>query len=387
MSKLLKIALNTSRSMAIPIFNFLIAMIGVSYLGKAFWGEMVQLLLWIYFIAFLTNFGNKDYLLRSYSENPSKINTLFGTVLFTRSVFLIFSLLFFFFFPVEIALWSLLLTIFIFLYQSLESLVIYKQTFLVQLIAEIIGFTIITITLIYTENLQIETLLKIYSLSFFIKLIIVLSSLKIDYSQVKFQFSKDSLLKLTPFFLIGFSGWLVSKIDLYLVTIFLPKEQLASYQLLITAFLMIQAFAGFIMYPFSKHIYRLNNKSIKKIKQILQLASIPIIGVSTFIIWYVFEQKIQLNLQTELYYLGAILSVPVYFYIVDVFQLFKNGKENTIMKINFTIALLNLILIVFLVQLFKLKGVLISMIISQFTLLILYKRSAVITNGNLKKIK
>lgn len=373
MSKLLKIILNIARSLAMPIFNFLIAIVGVKYLGKENWGDFIQVLLWIYFVVFIANFGNKDFLLRLYSKNPSAIYSHFSKSFFSRIVFLSLAVVLFFFFPIKIALLSFLLSILIYSYQSLESLVIFKQKFLAQLIAETVGFTIILGFIFHKMPLDTTTLLTAYCIAFLLKFTIVIVALKIDFKQFEFRFSKDQIKPLIPFFLIGFSGWLASKIDLYVVNLLLPKTQLATYQLLITAFLMLQAFAAYIIYPFTKHLYRLNNISIIKIKKILYAISLPLISFCTLLIWFVFEYFVKLNLNINLYILGAFSALPIFFFIVDIIQFYKNGEEKKVMYINFATAIISLILTFILIPIYGIKGALLSVVITQYLLLILYK--------------
>lgn len=373
MNKLFKIILNIARSIAVPIFNFLIAIIAVKYLGKENWGNFIQILLWIYFVAFISNFGNKDYLLRKYSENPSRIYTNFSVAFVTRSIFLLSSLLLILFFSVKIALLSMLLSILIFAYQSLESLVLYKQKFGIQLIAEIAGFSVIIGFIFLKKEVTTDVILIAYCLSFLLKFLLVFSNLKISFYSLEIRFSKKLIQTLIPFFLIGLSGWLASKIDLYVVTILLTKSELASYQLLITAFLMLQAFAAFIMYPFSKHIYRLNKKSVLKLKKILMLVSLPIISICTIIIWCILELIVKLNLNFDLYILGGLSALPIFFFMVDIFELYKQKKEKIVMYINFIVAFISLLLTLLLIPIYGLKGAMLSVVISQYLLVILYK--------------
>ena len=376
MNKLLKIILNISRSLAVPVFNFLIAIIGINYLGKENWGDFIQILLWIYVVVFIANFGNKDWLLREYSKNPSKIYEQFSIAFVSRSVFLTLSLILLFFFSPKLALISILLSVTIYFYQSLESLVIYKQQFLAQLIAEIIGFILISSFIFYYKNNpKKETLLLLYSIAFLLKFMIVFWALKIDLKQTKFQFSKAQLKQLLPFFLIGFSGWLSSKVDLYVVNSYFTddKSQLAEYQLLITAFLMLQAFSAMIIYPFSKHLFRLPEKAIKKIKRLLIVVSFPLVIIGSFSIWYVFEIMLALNIDRELYIVGGLASFPIYFFIIDIIIFYKNKNERKVMYINFFAAIFKFVLSLILISNYGVLGVLMTVLISNYLLLVLYK--------------
>ena len=136
MRKYLKIVSNIFRSFSLPIFSFTLSILGIRFFGKQNWGEFIFVLTIINFFAFLGNYGNKDFLLRKYSTNPSNIITYFSTSFSTRIVLLLVSLSLFFLVPNTIALLSILLIFLIYTYQSFDSLIIYHQRFLYQLIAE-----------------------------------------------------------------------------------------------------------------------------------------------------------------------------------------------------------------------------------------------------------
>jgi len=373
MPKYYKIILNIARSLAVPCFNFLIAVIGVKYLGKNNWGDFIQILLWIYFIAFIANFGNKDFLLREFSKSPASLDKSFFSNLLSRSLLLTLSLILLLFFPLKTALLSILLIILIFIYQSLESLVIYNQKFLAQLISEIVGFGVIIGTIFFTNEINTDVLIYSYCLAFLLKIVIVLPSLKLNFISPEFKFSTSQFQLTFPFFLIGLSGWLSSKVDLYLVNIILPKEELAEYQLIITAFLLLRSLAALIIYPFTKHIYRLQRKTIKKISRLLFIVSAPLVIIGTFLIWFIFEKIVLLNVSIDLYILGALSSLPYYFFIIDIFLFYKNKNETKVMYVNFSAAILNFILAILLIPNYGITGALIGVMLTQYITLFMYK--------------
>lgn len=373
MPKYYKIILNIARSLAVPGFNFLIAIIGVKYLGKNNWGDFIQILLWIYFVAFIANFGNKDFLLREFSKSPASLDRTFFLNLISRSLLLTLSFILLLFFPLKTALFSILLVLLLFIHQSLESLVIYNQKFFTQLVSEIVGFSVIIGVIFFTNEVNTDILILSYCLAFILKIAIVLPSLKLNFNALEFKFSPDQFQLTLPFFLIGLSGWLSSKIDLYLVNIMLPKTELAEYQLLITAFLLLRSLAALIIYPFTKHIYRLQRKTIKKINRILVIASAPLVIMGTLLIWFVFEKIILLNVSIDLYILGALSSLPYYFFIIDIFLFYKNKKETKVMYVNFSAAMLNFILAMLLIPNYGITGALIGVMFTQYVVLFIYK--------------
>ena len=178
MKKLKPVLLNIIRGYATSVFNFLIALYGIKTYGKENWGEVVALLLWIFFVVFFSNWGNQEYLLRKYSRNPSNIFALYAKNLFSRSSLLIVSFLIFLFFPLQIALLAWLLIVLMFFYNSFNSLIIYHQKFGEQLFAECVGALIIWYA-IFSFPFHISTVLMAYCIAFSLKLIYLTIDLKL----------------------------------------------------------------------------------------------------------------------------------------------------------------------------------------------------------------
>lgn len=373
MRKLILIGVNTLQGFANPAFNFIIVVLGVRFFGKENWGTLINIMLWVFFCSFILTWGNRDYLLRIYSNNPSKIYKAFFSNLLSRSLLIPFTLLLFIFFSIEVATLSILLILVIFLYNSLNTLVVYYQKFKAQLIAEIIGFSCLLFSIFYIDTFDLTLFLKIYTSVFIIKLIAL--SLQLNFWKETFQatLSLNEFKQGFPFFILGLSGWLISKIDIYLVGFFLDNGQLSEYQLLITAFLMLQALAAFITIPFTKHIYRLPNHVVKKVKQKLYFVSIPLSISGGFIIWLIMEYFIKLSFSYTYYIVGVLIALPCFFYTINIMELLKCHKENKIIYFNFIGLLINSCLVLLLIKPYAILGVLISVCITQWAILLCYK--------------
>ncbi|MFK7750512.1 MAG: lipopolysaccharide biosynthesis protein [Kordia sp.] len=373
MRRLLTIGINTIQGFANPAFNFLIVVFGVKIFGKTEWASLINVMIWVFFISFIFGWGNRDHLLRAYSKNPSKMYDAFFSNLLSRSLLVPFSAIFLFFFPAPIALWAIVLICLQFLYNSLSTLVIYHQKFGTQLIAEIIGFGIIFGSIFYFKTFHLERFLQIYVIATFIKLIALSVQLKFWKESFSAKVSLHEFKVGLPFFILGLSGWLASKIDIYTVDFHLEKSQLAEYQLLITAFLMLQALAAYITIPFTKHIYRLPAKVVQKIKYKLYAVSIPLTILGGFTIWFIMEYLVKLGFSYEYYIVGGFIALPCYFYSLNIMELMKNHQERAIIYISFFTFFVNISLILLLIETYEIFGVLLSVAISQWVVLLVYK--------------
>ncbi|WP_044400339.1 lipopolysaccharide biosynthesis protein [Lacinutrix sp. Hel_I_90] len=373
MRRLKLIGVNTIQGFANPAFNFLIVVFGIKTFGKTDWASLINVMLWVFLVTFILGWGNRDHLLRKYSEEPGKMYHAFFSNFLSRSLLLPFSLLFFLFFPVTIAFWAMLLVILTFTYASLSTLVIYHQKFSAQLLAEIVAFTIIFGCIFYFKSFNLETFLKVYTTAIATKLIVLSAQMNFWEESFSAKISIQEFRAGSPFFILGLSGWLMSKVDIYMVDFYLEKSQLAEYQLLITAFLMLQALAAYITIPFTKHVYRLSDEILQKIKYKLYYIALPLTILGGFSIWLIMEYFVKLDLSYVYYLVGALFALPCYFYTLNIIELMKNHRERSIIYISIAGFFVNITLIFLLIETYEIFGVLISVCITQWIVLIAYK--------------
>ncbi|RED44406.1 hypothetical protein DFQ10_10389 [Winogradskyella eximia] len=373
MNRLLLIGINTLRGFSGPMFNFLITLFGIKFFGKEDWGTMINALLSVFLIVFIIGWGNKDYLIRKYSKQPSQIYQAFYSNFFSRSLLLPLALILLLFFPITIAIWCIVLVLLMHSYNALESLVIFHQKFGAQFAAELIAFGLIFSSIFYFNNFSLETFLKLYCAAFLFKLLWLIIAMKLWKAHFHLKVSLQEFIAPFWFFMLGLSGWVASKADLYIVNFTMPKAQISEYQIAITAFLLIQSLSYLIILPFTKHLYRLPEKSIAKIKKILAFTSFPLVTLCTAVLWFILEKIAILNLPISFYVFGGLASIPTYFFIVDIMMYYRNKKESSILKINFINALLNLVLTFLLIQKMGIMGAIISVFINQCSFLCFYK--------------
>jgi O-antigen/teichoic acid export membrane protein len=375
MHKLLKIGFSVLKGFSIPLMNFIIIITGIKYFGKENWGEYLNVIIWISFLVFILNWGNKDYLLRKYGKKPSEVNSFFLSNLITRSLLVPIAFVLFIFFPFQIAVLAVLIIIISHFYHSFESLVIYHQKFGQQVFIEVIGFAVFFGAIYYTKNFSLINILQFYYLSIFIKLLLIIGLFKIFKNPLHIKVSLNELLFSFPFFALGLSGMINSKIDLYLVTIFLPNQTLSAYQTITTSFLMLQALSVFITAPINKSFYRSNDKIINKLKKILKKITIPITILGSFCIWLLLEKYLKLGQSKIIYFLSFMASIPAFYYIIPVLNLYKHKKEKIVLYSNIIVAALNGILSLILLKYIGLVGIFISLCITQWIFLIIIKQN------------
>lgn len=371
MNRFLQLFFSLLRLVTIPLFNFLILFLGVNFYGKENWGLFISISIWIYFLAFISRWSGQNYLIKEFSKNTSNYLSLFYSNTIERSLLLLPSLVLFLFYPMPIALYSITLLILIFIYNTFEILIVYKQRLELQFIVEIIGIGIIFIGFCLLPNFNLSHILLLFCLSFLFKIIILLFNFKLKLNDITLHFSTQNLITSFPFFLIGLSGWLTSKCDIYITSYFFSKKELAEYQILINCFTLLQAIPAYLILPINKHLFRIPEKSILKIKSKISYFTLPIVLTTTVSIWLLLKLVFQINFSFLIYFFAALSTVPTFFYTVDILQFYRKEKEKIIIKYSFTSIILNLLMSIILIPYFKILGVVIAVCISQWLYLFL----------------
>jgi O-antigen/teichoic acid export membrane protein len=369
MGKLVNIGLNVFRGAVIPALNFLVVILGIKIHGKEAWGTLINIIIWISLMVFVLNWGNKDYLIRKYSKEPSRVYTTFYSNLFSRSLLLFISPVLLFLVPLPIALSGILLVALMHFYTSLESLIIYHQKFKAQLFSEIIGFSIIIIGIFGFASFSLLQFLQLYCLSVLIKLVYMFLALRLWKEKITFAISLKQFSYSLPFFILGLSGMINSKIDLYLVNMFLPIDKISDYQLLTSAFLMLQALSVFITSPLNKTFYRSGNQTIEKLGSLFKKLAIPFVLIGSLFIWVILEKWVQLGLDLNLYIIGLLASLPAFYYVIPILNLYKKHQEKKVLRFNIITAVFNTVVSLLLLPKFGILGVLISVCVSQWVYL------------------
>jgi O-antigen/teichoic acid export membrane protein len=361
------------QTMILPLGNFIISFLVIRFKGVELWGEFVYFMIIIALTDFILAWGQREYLLREFSRNPSGISVDWQKSVLSRLPLVILSLSLFVLldFSIEnkiiICVWLLSL----FLYKSYDILVLYKKQFLFIIKLEIVSLILfVALLLIYVEILDLTLLLLLYSFTSLIKTGIVIYYYHKDvfpWSYIKFDpaFLKTSL----PFFLPAFLGFIQSKTDLYCVAYFLSKKEVGEYQILITFLFYLQIFASLLITPFIKNIYRLPDRSLHKLMIKLFLTGVIISIPAIFLTRFILLNYYEIGFSLDIYIIGYFYVIPFYFYLVKLYQFFKHNKQNTVVYITILVTGINLVLNIVLINKLGIKGALLSSTISQWLML------------------
>ncbi|MEZ4775413.1 MAG: polysaccharide biosynthesis C-terminal domain-containing protein [Bacteroidia bacterium] len=365
------------RNLLIPILNISISLLVIQLGSETLWGGFVNTLIWVSLTLHILSWGNKEYLLRIFSKNPSRIIQVWQENLFTRGtgLFLAAGIFLWQGFPSGTYGWILLWLMTAFIAQSWEVIVLYEKQFGLAIFTELAGFGLIAgglfrlggdITLIQIVYLYaISNLLKSAMLTFWFR--------KTGLAVFQFSLSKKHLSEAFPFFLVGLSGMLNTRIDLYMANAWLTEDKVAVYQVMTSLFIYLQAFSGMITLPFVKNIYRLPSENIARIPYklggiglVLLLAAIPAT-------WWVLNGLYKFDLEAAFYVWGFLLAFPIYWYLPTIYLCYKHQKEGLVLGLNALGIAVNIGLNIYFIPLWDIKGALIASVIAQWVILFCYE--------------
>ena len=359
----------------------LIPFLVIYYSEKEIWGKFVSVLLFSLIATQFINWGNKEYLLRNFSETPSEIKNTFSSNLVTRlPLVFLFSIIGFFYFKLDYGGLILIWLFGRFLIHSFEVLIVYEKKFVSSTVVETICFLVFILTFhFFKSDFNLKTILILYSLYQLIKGIGYLLVFRnfIDFNRISFRFNyyKVSFW----FFLLSVLGFLTSKIDVYIVDYFLDNKALADYQIINSLLVFVMSISSFIYNPFIKNIYRINENVVFKTKKTLIVFGALIVPIAILTINFVLKYFLNLSFSVYFYIIAVFYVFPSFLYGIDIVALFKQNQEKKVVLYLSLGILINSTITSFLLYYgYGVTGAMIGAMFSQVLILILLKTRSII---------
>lgn len=374
----LSILTNSLNNLLLPMFNPFIAWMVIRFASVMLWGTFVNLMLLVQFGAHVIAWGNKEYLLREFSRTPAQIGEVWQKSL--RPRFLLFVgfsvlLLFWRFPPFQWGLaviWALSLA----WEQAYDVFIVYKKDFQFELGMELLGTGVLAAG-VYAQlpELHVEHLIIWFTGANLVKI----AGYTFRYrayvrgrNNAGFYEGWQFLGQAFPFFLLGFSGMLQSRVDLFSVSYFLPEQAVGQYQVFSNLMLYLQALANFILMPFVKNLYRLPQETIQKISTRLFLLGLGVIIPALSMVYYVLTRYYSMEFSISFYILGGLLVLPLYFYLPKIYALYKDNRQNIVLIVNITGSIVTLVLNFILLPQLGMIGAVISIAVVRWIVLFAY---------------
>ncbi len=329
---------NAFNSLLLPVFNVAVSFLVIRRASVELWGAFVNVMIVVQLAAHLVNWGNKEYLLRSFSRTPAGIGRAWQTSLGTR--LLLFALLaaaaWFWGFPPGRTLlligWGLGQV----WVQSYDVLVLYRRDFLFAALVEL-GRLALMASVIWQQGTQatVDTLIALFCGAYLAQA-----------AALTWRFWRQSFAGLAgridlayfrqafPFFLLGLSGLLQSRMDLYAVNFYLQPAQVGQYQVFMNLMIYAQSVSAFVLLPFVKSLYRLPTRTILKIAARLgglgALLLAPFLALAHLALAYLYR----FDLPPLMLAVGGLFILPIFFYLPAIYALYKDNEQSAVIWVN-----------------------------------------------------
>jgi O-antigen/teichoic acid export membrane protein len=334
----LAVLTHAANGLAVPLAGPLFAFLVIRFASLDLWGEFVRALIVAQLAAHIAGWGNKDYLLREFSRFPGRLAVTWQKNLITRLLLLAalpVLLLLLGFLPVR-AGWLALCALGLLLDQAYDVVVLYRRAFVFALVVEVAGVGLLALPILWLgPRLDGNALLAIFALSNLAKAaVLALRFRALAAAGWAGGFDLGQLRAALPFFLLGFSGLLQSRADLYTVSVVLSERALGQYQVFSNLMLYGQAVAGFILLPFVKSLYRLSYQASLRLALRLAAAGLAVLALFLPAAHLTLIWLYRLELPPVMLLFGGLTIWPIFFYLPIIYALFKVEQPSLVIAIN-----------------------------------------------------
>ena len=364
------------------LFNLVLSWVVIRYYHQDWWGIIVGLQLIQYFATNMADWGNKPFLLREFSRKPYQLYDLWRTSLITRSMLLaiILSVIFAFDYSFVVLLNLVLWILFRSVQQSFESVIIYQKRFFLIIWIELVSMLLLSgCLIIYQHILSFEYILWMISAIYFLKACTIIFIYYTEiFRHVKKWKPDISILKQSlPFMLLGLVALLQAKSDLLCIIFYLDKDQVASYQILMSFILLLLTLPSMIFTPFIKNIYRINDTAFRALHTKSILAGIVLTTAGLPAVYIVLEYFYKLHFDFLTYVFSYVYVLSTFFYFLYIYVLYKGEKQQMVMWGSFAAVVLNVAGCLLLIPMMGISGAMLANCISQIFSWIIYQRMSV----------
>lgn len=385
LKKLRLITNNTFRQVLVSFFGVVIPFLVIHFSRKEIWGDFVSVFLFCLLALQIINWGNKEYLLRKFSRKPSEIAAVFSENMATRfPLVFLFALIGLFLFPLPFAVWILLWLFGRYLNHSVEALLLYEKKFSPSMWIEIGAFLIFGLAFYFLKSeLNTYSLLICFSMYQLLKGLLYFMLFRNYFSWQDAKIKTDYFQASFSFFLLSVMGFLVSRVDVYIIEGFGNQIITADYQILNNLLVFIMSVSAFVYAPFTKMIYRNTDDVLVKSQKTLALLGLIIVPVALIAIYAINLWLLKTELPIIFYGVAFLYVYPSYVYGLDIVNLFRQHQEKTVVITLLIGVLVNAVLSSSLLHFnYGITGALFGSAIAQLTVMVVFK----VYKSNLKPI-
>ena len=163
-NRMIPVLLNGTKSFLVPAISILFSFLVIRFSDKSIWGDFVPFLLFFHLANTVTNWGSKDFLLRSFSKSPQRKVGDWQDMFVSRLPVLIVAIVTaFMFFPSEEAVYLSSWVLVAYVSNAVLPIVNDRRDYLAVIVIELTAFVGAITYLLYQSSLSVNQLLIIYT--------------------------------------------------------------------------------------------------------------------------------------------------------------------------------------------------------------------------------
>lgn len=338
-----RFGLNAARYAIGPLGGFVVPWIVLRLSALETWGEAMGIILPMQVFSHVASWGSRELLLRTFATEPADPvgrtvqNLLYRAVIFLPMLFILVVL--------GSTTWQVaaLWGATVFIINSFEALCIWRKQFKLLFTMDATGLFMQCGFLLLHQTPTIGTIMLSLLVNAACRLAILAFALGPQLPAWRAVFSggiavRKHFTEALPFFLIGFSGLLASRIDLYTANALLAPADIGRYQIIASLFVQCQALAALVVLPLSRDLLKLNVESVaryaRRSRLWAALGVIPLCAVA----WALFRYGFGFRLAWHTMAAAALMVWPVFAYVPYINTLYKHGRERIVMWSNLAAA-------------------------------------------------
>ncbi len=264
-------------------------------------------------------------------------------------------------------------------YSSFDPLIVYKRTSWVSILVELLGNAAILGTIVILRGrLSLDAIVLLFIWITFAKA----AALAVYFRGIAFRarsrlkplgrFDFRYFVSAGPFFLLTFSGMLLSRVDLYTVRFLLGAQDMGRYQVFTSVLILLQTPAALLLMPLVKRIYRLEYGAIFRLANRTFVLGLLLASLGLPVIYFLLNQVYGLQFDLVFLLLGLFYVLPVYYYTPLIYALFKANRESAVIRVSLAAAAVNLLLNLVLIPPFGIFGALMGAAVGQWLAFLYY---------------
>jgi hypothetical protein len=371
----LRFGWNAARYALGPIGGLLVPWLVINRGGMTIWGDAVGIVIVVQLYLHVGGWGSKEFLLRQFATAGREPWSWSVQSTLTRGVVFV---------PILVLLgllggghWMMasLWAFVAFGSAAHEPLFVWRKRFGMLLFIDAAGLIAQCAVLLSATAPDVDDVLLSYLMNGTVRLAIIgivvqgWSGVRDPMDGFRFSFH-DHFMAAFPFFLIGFSGLLASRIDLYTANALLDRTEVARYQIVSSLFIQFQALAALVVVPLTRDLFKLSVASVSRYARRIRTWALMGLVPMCALAWAVFTLLFRFDLEWPVYVAACALVWPVFGYVPFLNQLYKHGRERRVMWANFAAAALSCGLTVVLLPLLGLTGGLLAAAAGQWLMLL-----------------